>query len=72
MWSFIQVSTSCVAGCAMWLWVTGAFGGEKLDNGHAAMFLTLAAGFGAAWLLQFVLNWIFYGWKGARTTSWTP
>lgn len=64
MWTFIQLCVSVAAGSLVWF-------AEWPEDGSrlAPVFATLIVGVGANYLFMFVVTWIRFGWKAARSVK---
>lgn len=59
-----QCCLSIVVGCIVYL------GLEGHPNPKVPLFGALICGVAAPWLLSFLLVWLRYGWRAARSISW--
>lgn len=66
MWTFAQFAVACVAGSAFFLFA------HDMDNPTARSLSSVAVGFGASWLVMFLVTWMRFGWKAARGMSMEP
>jgi hypothetical protein len=63
MWTFLQFCVSVAAGAFVWFdpyWI-------ERDLPMPRLWGTIIVGVAAAWLFTFVVTWIRFGWKAART-----
>lgn len=60
LWRAFQCAVACVVGSIVYLEAL------KEENEKTALVVALVAGFGASWLVSFLIVWARFGWKAAR------
>lgn len=66
MWSLFQFALACLYGG----WVFLALADDP--NPKVPLFGGLIVGFAGSWATMFVIVWVRYGWKAARSMSMSP
>ena len=66
MWSLFQFGLSCLYGG----WVYLALADDP--NPKVPLFGGLIVGFCGSWATMFVIVWVRYGWRAARSMSMSP